>query len=136
MIQLPWSQICSPSFYVLHSNVAGAEEEAFDYLEDEMDMEIEVSAVPPCNDPKVAADPRLNQCTKPADLSRGAGFAETNQGACTAASKGLGCELVKDKALYFPKCSPAHHAVGSLCSWNCPMGMMDLPTLCQREKGK
>ncbi len=113
--------------------MAGAEEETFDYLEDEMDMEIGVSVGPPCNDPKVAGDPRLLECTKPADLSRGAGFAATNQGACAAASKGLGCELVG--AAYFPKCSPAHHAVGPLCSWNCPAGMADLPKSCQRPKG-
>jgi hypothetical protein len=105
----------------------------FDALEAEMDTELAlevVPAVPFCNQ---ALDPNAGRCAKPADVSRGAGFAPSNEQACTAANSALGCEFSKEKNLYFPKCAAGFHVVTStpsLCSLNCPMGWSDEPTQC------
>ena len=108
-----------------------AEAAEFEALEAEIDSELlQGSAVPLCNQPLHA---NAAVCAKPADVSRGAGYAAANERACAAASNGLGCELVKEKGLYFPKCAAGFHVVAatpSLCSLNCPMGWADEPAQC------
>ena len=119
-----------PLFFHTHT----AEEAEFDALEAEVDMELEAmpAPLPSCADPKLLAF-GVSACTKPADLSRGNGYKPSNEAACVADSKGLGCELVKEKEAFFPKCAAGFHVVvktPSLCSINCPAGWADEPTQC------
>ena len=104
-----------------------SEAEDFDSVEDEMDIELSYPKESGVLCESVMRLPRglsdVTFCIKPADVSRGAGFAASNARACAAASKGAGCSPVGN--LFFPNCAAGYHAVGSLCSFNCPLGWSD-----------
>jgi hypothetical protein len=108
------------------------EETEFDALETEIDMELEVlpAPTPSCIKPDLVYS---SLCIKPDEISRGAGFAKANEQACIAASNGLGCEFVKEKNVFFPKCAVGYHVVTftpSLCSYNCPQGWAEESKQC------
>ncbi len=110
-----------------------SEEAEFDALEAEVDMDLEIPLPPSPSCIKPDVTHFSGKCIKPADLSRGKGFAPANEQGCVTASKGLGCEFVKEKNVFYPKCAEGYHVVSatpSLCSFNCPQNWADQPTQC------
>jgi hypothetical protein len=115
--------------------LTGADETEFDSLEEDM----EIGATAP-SDPPLCSDYRSNgvfarvgfspMCIKAGGISRGAGFAPANQRQCELASQGRGCELSADRRVLFPRCPGGYHAMGSLCTKNCPMGWRDSGKTC------
>lgn len=95
-----------------------------------MELEVPTAPTPSCLKPDLVYS---SMCIKPDEVSRGAGFAPANEQACVAISNGLGCELVKEKSVFFPKCAVGYHVVTaspSLCSYNCPQGWADESKQC------